>query len=394
MPATRRKTRRIKREEDDEAPYQPRGARKKAGSSNKKERPKRRQPCDHCKSTRHRCIISSVPMEHEDVSDDDDRDQHKLPCDACIASGRSCTYGVLEVDWQGRKRAYGVVSELDERLAKLEVLLLRKTGATSAYELDDLDSLLAKIGLPQDVDEEPPSRDADDGVRRRPAKPLGPPLPLQPLPPLPPPAVVLKVDNQPTAHHKITFAQDLFEVASSFWPANPLASGLTWHEPFLQLDGAAEELASALSTLYIGHLHKTSQPVARNPSRTLSKLWTPATFAPSLLLPTPRSAYPTTHHQLNVPTPRHAWTPVASKSPLTPPLTVYKHSLPTPIASPITPVKTVSITTLVHPHQISPPPESCLWRYFSDSAPVLPVSPPPSLRSARSRTTTSSSAAA
>lgn len=43
-------------------------------------------------------------MEDEDESDDDAKDQRKLPCDACIASGRDCTYGLLEVDWQGRKR--------------------------------------------------------------------------------------------------------------------------------------------------------------------------------------------------------------------------------------------------------------------------------------------------
>lgn len=352
-------------------------------------------------------------MQDDDRSDADadDEEQHKLPCDACIASGRSCTYGVLEVDWQGRKRcalasqsllsrqltqctrrAYGILSELDERLAKLEILLLRKTGVNSPYELDDLDLVLAKIGPPQDVDQAPPSRDADDGIRRRPVKPLSPRLPpLRPLPPLSP---ALTPQLEPSVNHKIAFAQDLFEVASSFWPANPLSSGLTWRQPVLQLDGAAEELASALATLEIVDVHKSLQPVAREPTRTFPKLSTPASSVSCLLSPTPQSAYPTVHSQPNSPTPPHVWTPFVSKSPLTPPLALYNHTLPTPVASPITPVKTVSITSLVHPRQISPPPDSCLWRYFSDSAPVLPASPPPSVRSIRSRTSTACSTAA
>ncbi|GEM09173.1 hypothetical protein Rt10032_c07g3190 [Rhodotorula toruloides] len=380
---------RMKREDEDDAPYQPRGrgARRTKGRSDEKERPKRRQPCDHCKSTRHRCIISSVSTKDEDDSDSKDgaKDQDKLPCDACIASGRECTYGVLEVDWQGRKRSYGILSEMDERLAKLEVLVLRKIGAATPYELENLDGVLAKVGPPQPVTHGPPRGDTEDGIRRRPAKLPPPPHlpPHLPLPPAPRGLIALSVD------HEIAFAQDLFEVASSFWPPNPLASGLTWRKPFLQLDGAAEELASALSSLDVFDVQSSSQRLEHESRpRTLPKLSMPATSASRPLGPVPKSARPL----IQLPARSHAWTPLVANPLGIPPPALYLYSLPTPVASPVTPVKTVSITNHFRPLENSPPPDSCLRRYFS--APVLPISPPPSIRSTRSRTSTSSSSGA
>lgn len=276
-------------------------------------------------------------------------------------------------------RSYGILTEMDERLAKLEALVLRKTGATSTYELDDLDDILVKVEVPQ-ATERPPTRDVDDGVRRCPVNRL-PPLPL---PPLPYHACAPQARFEPSVDHKVAFAQDLFESATSFWPANPLASGLTWRQPFLQHDDAATELAAALSTLGIAEV-PTPQPSEQASRPALSKLSMPAPPAIAPLPPTPDTAHSMPRDVIVACRP-HAWIPAANTAPLTPPLALYEHSLPTPVASPVTPIKTVSITTHVHPYDISPPPDSCLWRYFSQSAPVLPASPPPSVRSTRSRT--------
>ncbi|GAA5974184.1 hypothetical protein JCM21900_000913 [Sporobolomyces salmonicolor] len=101
---------------------------------------------------RHRCTVTA-PAPSPDAEGETVGDAH-LPCDACRAANRECLYGVVPVTWQGRTRSYGVMTEIDERLTRLE-------KAVQAI----LDAEEPQV----DMEEEPALRDAADdeaGIRR------------------------------------------------------------------------------------------------------------------------------------------------------------------------------------------------------------------------------------
>ncbi|GAA5885044.1 hypothetical protein JCM3774_003457 [Rhodotorula dairenensis] len=84
---------------------------------------KRRHPCNHCRERRSRCVPAvRVKSEFEQAG----AATNTATCEKCQTEGLECTYGEIERNWQGRQRSYGTLSDLNQRLSKLEAKLTAK----------------------------------------------------------------------------------------------------------------------------------------------------------------------------------------------------------------------------------------------------------------------------